>query len=102
MAHGNWRLVLDAGGATTSAVAAAGGAAALDSVAAGAKRLILENNCALLSCTPGSCYCRTTHNHYRHLGCILPQSASNDRCGQDEAHRLALEREERDEKIKQR
>ena len=37
-----------------------------------------------------------------HLGCILPKSASNDRCGQDEAHRLALEREERDEKIKQR
>ena len=31
-----------------------------DSVAAGAKRLVLENNCALLSCTPGSCYCRAT------------------------------------------
>ena len=44
-----------------------------DSVAAGAKRLILENNCALLSCTPGSCYCRTKHNHYWHLGCILPR-----------------------------
>ena len=45
---------------------------------------------------------REPHHHCWDLGCILPKSASNDRCGQDEAHRLALEREERDEKIKQR
>ena len=38
-----------------------------------------------------------------HLGCLhSSKECQQYRCGQDEAHRLALEREERDEKIKQR
>ena len=57
-----------------------------DSVAAGAKRLILENNCALLSCTPGSCYCRTTAQPLPASGLHSSKSASNivaDRLDQD-------------------
>ena len=52
-----------------------------DSVAAGAKRLILENDCALLSCTPGSCYCRTTHNHSG-IWAAFFQECQQRSCGQ--------------------
>ena len=48
---------------------------------AGAKRLILENNCALLSCTPGSCYCRTTHNHSG-IWVAFFQECQQQSCGQ--------------------